>query len=114
MSNYNGWKNWETWNCNLHFDNAFSEEAQEVFDKLDSCWNWKESDLKDEFVKILASYIENNIDSCADEFIGDRNCSFFADIINSSLRDIDYRQIASHYWDSLDFTEYRKYNGNDE
>lgn len=30
MSTYNGWKNYETWNCSLHIMSAFDGETSEV------------------------------------------------------------------------------------
>jgi hypothetical protein len=107
---YNGWKNKSTYLCNLWFPN-FDESAQAIFDGLDSCWSWPERDLKNEFIFRLANYIENTIEQEYLQFAGRDRANMFCDILSSIITDdIDYKGIACHYWESINKSEYVKYN----
>lgn len=107
---YKGWKNKNTYLCNLWFPN-FDEAAQKVFDGLDSCWNWPERDLEKEFTLKLSYFIENTIQEEYLRFFGKNRQNMFCDILSLIITDdIDYREIASKYWDSINKSEYVKYN----
>lgn len=93
---YNGWTNYETWNCNLWLDNDGSmeyliERATElVQDDPDSaCYQ-------------LAKEIESMIDDANP--IGDQ-CSMFSDMLSAALREVDYDEIAEHIISDLDLPE---------
>jgi hypothetical protein len=106
---YNGWTNFETWNCNLWYENL-DDMAQEVFDYVVEelqASNIEEftEQCKKRFIKDLSDSIENMIDDEKEMFLGKNRNGFFADLINASLRVIDYREIASHYWDSVNKSE---------
>ena len=103
---FNGWTNWETWNCNLWYENM-DDYAQEIFDDLDFSLSHKS--LKNEFTRKMADCIESIIEESADEFIGKKSSSFFADLINASLREINYWEIASHYWEVVDKSKLEEY-----
>lgn len=106
---YNGWKNWETWNANLHFDGFFQDIAQEIFDNIDYCDFDNESEIKNEFLDQLFKHIESAIEEFADEFIGKNYDSLFACLLNSSIKEIDCSEIASHYWDTISMDKYEEY-----
>lgn len=106
---YNGWKNWETWNTNLHFDGFFQDIAQDIFDNIDYCDFDNESSIKNEFLDQLFNHIESTIEEFADEFIGKNHNSLFACLLNSSIKEIDCGEIASHYWDTIDLSKYEEY-----
>lgn len=90
---YNGWTNYETWNCNLWFDDYFTEDAEEVcammdddFDKYDAEWE-------------LAERIAQRINELRDEL--NIPNGMFSDILTANLSTIDYREIARHYIEDL-------------
>jgi hypothetical protein len=83
---YNGWRNWETWNCNLWFDNFFSDDAANMYAM---------SEDENEAIMLLESYIEETITGLITQDISDSGLA--ADIINQALRAIDFREIAEHY-----------------
>lgn len=106
---YNGWSNWETWNCNLWYENL-DDMAQEVFDYIVE--DIQESNIDDfteqckkRFIQDLSDSIENIVHDEKEMFVGvNKNC-FFANLVNASLRVIDFREIASHYWDIVNKSE---------
>jgi hypothetical protein len=112
MSNekYNGWTNWETWLFNLHYCNL-DDIAQDCFNDIDvdhadiesfdDKQDWID-DIKLTFIKNLVACIENLADEEVDLFLGKNSNGFFVDIINGSLRAVNFREIAEHYWDSID------------
>ena len=90
---YNGWTNYETWNCNLWLDNDGSgeyliERAMELRkdDPDSACY-----DLSKEIEDMIW---ENN--PIADQ------CSMFSDLLSSALHEIDYTEIADHIIADLD------------
>lgn len=98
---YNGWTNYETWLFNMWFDDAFTEEAQEHYNDAED----DETFTKEENAALsLADYIE----SYAEEFIGEsipKQAGFVADLINASLSEINYHEIAKHYLADVDKDE---------
>ena len=112
---YYGWKNFETYNCNLWYGNMH-DYAQEVFNDIvksnQPCnlymFNCKIDDFREKvkvlFVNHLADCIENMIESEKREIFGNKFI-FLRDLVNSSIRSIDFREVASHYWESIDQSE---------
>ncbi len=107
MAEYNGWKNYETWLTNLHYCN-FDDLAEDVFNDLDIDQSDSESfgniqewieDIKDDFVRNLASNIKHFMEEETETVLQDIKSGFFSDIINNALSEINYHEIASHYWD---------------
>ena len=84
---YNGWRNWETWNFNLWFDDVFSEDADHIWEQSDHDAN--------EAGYQLAEYIEE----FAEEFVFSEydSAGFIADVLGQAQQAIDYREIADHY-----------------
>ena len=85
---YNGWRNWETWNCNLWFDDFFAEDAANMYAMAED---------ENEAIVLLASYIEETIR----ELIDVPDSGFAADIIGQALQAVDFREIAEHYIDDV-------------
>ena len=81
---YNGWRNWETWNCNLWFDDYFADDAANMYAM---------SEDENEAIMLLGSYIEEVV---TESMVVD-DSGLAADIINQALQAIDFREIAEHY-----------------
>jgi hypothetical protein len=98
MAEYNGWKNYETWNAALWLDNdqgaqqRWTERAEElVQEAIDN----DESDPRDEAEETLAKELEADCDEQFEACV--KASGMFADILNAGLREIDWRDIAEHY-----------------
>ncbi len=87
---YNGWRNWETWNCNLWFDDFFTEDAANMYAMAED---------ENEAIMLLESYIEETVTELVTEGIPDSG--FAADIISQGLQAVDFREIAEHYIDDM-------------
>lgn len=85
---YNGWTNYETWLCNLWLTNE--EKDYKRFRRLAHRLDTYE----------LAQRIRGHMEQQADKFIGKRSAGFFADIVNSALREVDYYRIAESFKES--------------
>ena len=83
---YNGWRNWETWNCNLWFDNFFVDDAANLYAMAED---------ESEAIALLEFCIEETVTELLTEGIPDSGLA--ADIISQALRAIDFREIAEHY-----------------
>jgi hypothetical protein len=96
---YNGWSNYETWNCALWFDNDYGlyslwhERAQELYDDADE---EDRDDLVGDLAKELESWVEENTPEVS---------GMFADLLNSALGAIDYYEIAEHYMSDVEKRE---------
>ena len=89
---YNGWTNYATWMVNLHFDSLdFSDEVESgQFDDMDA----------DDIRCHVASSIQELVKSYLEEVVDTNNC-FVADVINSTINDVDWHDIAEHYVDDI-------------
>ena len=84
---YNGWTNYETWNFNLWITNEEADYncALEMADESTDKW---------ELSKKLERWAEN----MADEQLPDQ-CSFIADMVNSSIKEVNFYEVAEHLWE---------------
>lgn len=96
MSTYNGWTNYETWLANLWLDqdSYATEEISNVCLGLMGSWEDK-SDVDYR----LAEHIENMMQ----EWIDNAPCSdgFVTDLISAAFQQINFREIAGHFYDEL-------------
>ncbi len=103
MSEYNGWKNYETWLVNLHWSNCqgtveyFNELAIEfIRDSFDSddC----RSDASYALSKQLQEILENDSCDLFEHADGPRvsNCDLFSDLLSSAISEVDFYEIAEH------------------
>lgn len=84
----NGWSNWATWNCNLWIDD-FTDQAIEC---IKDNWDKEDPDNIASATSILADMIEQTVTEFMPKIEG-----FYADMLNSAMHDINYREIAEHY-----------------
>ena len=84
---YNGWTNYETWNCKLWMDNDQGESEY-----------WNERAKESDDVSDLAKELEEYYDAHAKEFMGQQS-GFFADILNAALRKVNWSEIAEHLYE---------------
>ena len=103
MTEYNGWKNYETWTVGLWIDNDpglwanFSEVAQWSFDSTDP-----DEPLEDRRIDArndLAEEMKDSFREQADELAG---ASVFADLLGSALDMVDWQEIAEHLLEGVD------------
>ena len=87
---YNGWTNYETWLCNLWFENfEFTD-----LDMFDGCED------KDDILRVIKNYIKDYVEEVVEESRGNAS-GFINDLISSALGEIDYYDIAEHYVDDV-------------
>jgi hypothetical protein len=97
MSNteYNGWTNWETWNCKLWLDN----DQSVYYTVQDIC------KLGLEYEKSAYDVGENVHDFVLDLY-EDRDAEklwgFFTDVIYQSMRVVNWTEIAQHIMDDTE------------
>lgn len=103
---YNGWKNWETWNCYSWMIN--DEGGQRYFEDMtteviENCIeNGEDKDFAESKVKELVSI---NFDDNLEQFLESTEATFFHDLLRASLSEVDFSEIASHLvgdlWEEL-------------
>jgi hypothetical protein len=90
---YNGWTNYETWLCNLWFDNFEFTDMLDMFDGVKD---------KDDIRIRIEDYIKEYVEEFVESYLapGDTH-GFIHDMLNSSIQEIDFRDIAEHYVDDV-------------
>lgn len=83
---YNGWTNYETWNCNLWLsqDAAIYHMIQAFIEN-----NRNDEDLADE----LADWLSDLVDTMKPEL----KTSMFSDLLTNALNQIDFYEIAENW-----------------
>ena len=84
MADYNGWSNYETWNVALWLDNEQGsyDEARDMARRARS-----EHDLAGQ----LKDWVH--------EMAPDLGASMFADLLGAALSEVDWYEIAEHYYE---------------
>jgi hypothetical protein len=98
MATYEGWKNWETWVVNLWLSNEepnyryWSEVSMDIFLEGGGAPVFKRT------VKKLAARLEEDLmDSIFDGKTFDKLPGYARDMLGTSLRDVDWEEIAEHW-----------------
>ena len=88
---YNGWTNYETWLCNMWFNNFNFTDQMDLFDDCaDNC----------DVLDIIEYYIKSYVEEYVEYSISDDH-GFIHDMLNSAISEIDFRDIAEHYVDDV-------------
>lgn len=87
---YNGWWNYETWNCALWLDNDRNYQVM-VFNKA------KELALHPNGLSLMEDWLKEFVNDGCPEL----TASMYSDILNAALREINYREIAKSLLDTV-------------
>jgi len=90
MAEYNGWSNYETWLCNLWFDQTFYGLITEEYG----------DDVSYDQEYDVAQSIQYYMDDLVLEEVNPQ-AGFALDLVNAGLRQINYREIANSVIDSI-------------
>ena len=97
---YNGWSNYETWLCNMWFNDFDFTDMMDMFDKCeDNC----------DVLEIIENYIKEHVEEYVEYSLGDNSVAispgdqhgFIHDMLNAAISEIDWRDIAEHYVDDV-------------
>jgi len=100
---YNGWTNYETWNYKLWLDNDGSDEYWT--ERAQDLWNSSDEDDEDrsyEACKELEKELEDSAYEAMPEIEG-----FYGDVLNASIREVNWREIAEHIMADADLEGYK-------
>jgi hypothetical protein len=90
MAEYNGWSNYETWLCNLWYDQTFYDLITEEYGN--------EVSYDQEYD--VAQSIQYYMDDLVLEEVN-AQAGFALDLVNAGLRQINYREIANSVIDTI-------------
>jgi hypothetical protein len=88
MSDYNGWKNWETWNYKLWLD----EEGN-------TNWYYEYVKENNTSVEQLTDMLDNEAWERYDEI--NQTSGFFNDVVSHAIRAVNFREIAESIKESV-------------
>ena len=91
-SKYNGWTNYETWNFNLWITNEESDynHALELAE---------DSENKYGLSKKLEEWAEDMASDALTSY--EYTHGFIKDMVNSSVKEVNFYQVAEHLWDEI-------------
>jgi hypothetical protein len=90
---YNGWTNYETWNANLWIDNDWQLSEMCAMIAGDLTGSYED---KDKMAYLLGERIKDVFEENQPEL----PASFYSDVLNASMREVNWREIALHYVES--------------
>lgn len=84
MTDYNGWKNKETWLVNLWLGDLFA-------------------DYQEDGLEVTPEFVQHCVEEAIGNFDGKSvENGFLIDMLNCALGEIDYREIAAYYQDTAE------------
>lgn len=100
---YNGWTNYETWNCKLWMDNDegsysyWQEVAQECYDQAEAD---EEASFTrgEQAVLDLSDRLKNEFEEGQPEL----GASFWSDILTAALSEVNWHEIAENLIEDVD------------
>ncbi len=96
MTKYNGWTNYETWLVNLHYDNFFQEQAEDLYQDALACDTFSK---EENAAHALCEYIEETVTEF--NYNPDADTALVNDIVNAALSSVNWYEIAANYIESL-------------
>tara|TARA_R110000744_G_scaffold45294_3_gene100649 strand:+ start:426 stop:713 length:288 start_codon:yes stop_codon:yes gene_type:complete len=92
---YNGWTNWETWNFKLWLDN--DEITHKIANKIAETSSdvYEASEKLEAWAEVMAWSVNKHIEN--DSTI----LGFITDVINSSIKEVNFYEIAEHLQEEL-------------
>ena len=96
---YNGWTNWETWNCKLWLDND-----QSVYWELqDMCKLYLEENKQDSRSAYdFGERIHDFVLDLYEDGDAEKLWGFFTDVVYQAMRDVNWTEIAQHMIDDAE------------
>jgi len=90
---YNGWSNYETWLCNLWFNDFDFTDMMDMFEQCeDKC---DVLDIIENYIKeYVAEFVEYSLPPASQH-------GFIYDMFYAAISEIDWRDIAEHYVDDV-------------
>ena len=104
---YNGYTNYETWNCALWLDNdegtqeTVREMAQEAYDHPEAN---QYMTVERRRVHTLKDSLKAMMEEQAEQWMPDQS-SFFADMLNSAVAEVNWYELAENYLEEIEETE---------
>ena len=93
IQKYNGWTNYETWLCNMWFNDFDFTDMMDMFDNCeDNC----------DVLDIIENYIKEHVEEYVEYSLPHGGIhGFMHDMLNAAISEIDWRDIAEHYVDDV-------------
>ncbi len=97
MADYNGWKNYETWNVKLWIDNEqgsseyWAEQASEAWETGEYKRAYSSQTRKESASCILADRLKDEFEEAQPEVTG-----MWADLLNAAMSEVDWYEIAEN------------------
>ena len=99
---YNGWRSYETWLAKLRMDNDGTDLAKMAEEHLrqarDNSPDGDAETIRRDAGESFATMLESMHDEAAEQIDAK---GFFADAINATLREVDWREIADNVLDDI-------------
>jgi hypothetical protein len=92
MAEYNGWSNYETWLINMYYSEYFVDYVSESFGTDPSLYSE---------VYEIGNSLQEIVDDMAEEVLQGDNTYWIQDLVNKSLAEVNWRELADSTLDSI-------------